>query len=108
MADGSAAAVTQDKTAQRFETIVDGHTAFLEYDLASDFLTLIHTEVPKELAGKGIGGKLADAALEYARNAHLKVVPLCRFVAAYIRRHPEYLNLVPEKQRHRVSGDAER
>jgi uncharacterized protein len=97
--------VTQNETANRFEIAVDGGTAFLEYHRGRDFLTLVHTEVPAELEGRGIGGKLAKAGLEFARAENLKVVPSCPFVAAYIRRHPEYLDLVMEKYRKSVAQE---
>jgi hypothetical protein len=68
-------------------------------------LSLVHTEVPAELEGHGIGGRLAKAGLEFARQENLKVVPSCPFVAAYIRRHPEYLELVMEKYRKSVAQE---
>ena len=95
--------ITHNEAAKRFETTLDGRTAFLEYHRGRDFVTLIHTEVPEELGGRGIGRKLAQAALEFARAENLKVVPSCPFVAAYIRRHPEYLDLVMEKYRKSVT-----
>jgi len=54
-------------------------------------------EVPLALEGKGIGNELAKAALDYARSEGLRVVPRCRFIAAYIKRHPQYQDLVEEK-----------
>ena len=97
--------VTQDEAAHRFEIAVDGRTASLEYHRGRDFLSLVHTEVPAEMEGRGIGGKLAQAALEFARDANLKVIPSCPFVASYIRRHPEYLELVVEKYRNSVAQE---
>ena len=92
------------EAAHRFEAAVQGQTAFLEYHLGSNFISLRHTEVPANLEGHGIGGRLAQAALEFARGANRKVVPLCPFVVAYLRRHPEYLDLVEEKYRSRVAS----
>jgi predicted GNAT family acetyltransferase len=97
--------VTQDELGSRFAITVDGRTAFLEYHLGRDFLSLVHTEVPTEMEGRGIGGKLARAGLEFARGANLKVIPSCPFVASYIRRHPEYLELVMEKYRNSVAQE---
>ena len=105
MADREDLAVTQNKAGNRFEIAVDGRTAFLEYHLGRDFLTLVHTEVPHELNGRGIGGKLAQAALDFARAEKLKVAPSCPFVASYIRRHPEYLEIVMEKYRKSVTQE---
>jgi hypothetical protein len=83
----------------RLELPLDGYTAFIDYTLGKDRLTLTHTEVPEELEGKGIGGRLVNAALMYAEERNLKVVPMCPFVAGYIKRHPEYLGLVPPEHR---------
>lgn len=65
------------------------------YRLAPGTITFTHTDVPEALAGRGVGSKLARAALEYARTEKLRVVPLCPFIAAYIRKHPaDYADLV--------------
>ena len=66
----------------------------LNYKLEGDTIYLVHTEVPAEMEGKGIGGQLAKAALNYARESKLKVVARCPFVASYLQRHPEYQDLV--------------
>jgi hypothetical protein len=61
-------------------------------------ISFIHTEVPKALAGKGIGSRLARHVLEAARAEGLKVVPVCPFIAAWMKRHPEYDDLrVPDE-----------
>jgi glutamyl-Q tRNA(Asp) synthetase len=79
----------------RFETTVDGHTAYAAYDLEDPSrIVFTHTVVPDALAGKGIGGKLARFGLDHAREKGLKVVPQCPFVASFIRKHPEYQDLV--------------
>ena len=86
--------VENDQTAKRFEARIDDKVAFIQYRYADQDLVLVHTEVPDSLSGRGIAGKLAHAALEYARAAGVKVVPLCPFVSSYIRKHPEYQALV--------------
>ncbi len=78
----------------RFEYIINGSTAFAEYRREPGRITFTHTEVPEAIGGGGVGGKLVKGALDYARREKLRVVPLCAFVAAYIRRHPEYRDLV--------------
>lgn len=57
-------------------------------------LVLVHTDVPPELEGRGVGGRLVQGVLETARERGTKIFPACPFVHAYIRRHPEYLDLV--------------
>ena len=78
----------------RFELDADGHVAFSNYKREGGVLTVLHTEVPKELAGKGIGSALARGLLDRVRAEGLLVKPLCPFVAGYIAKHPEYANLV--------------
>lgn len=84
----------QRATAGRFEIERDGHTAFLEYVLSGNVLQLVHTEVPDELQGKGIASELAKSALEWAQQHGKKVDVICEFVAGYVKRHPEYRDLV--------------
>jgi predicted GNAT family acetyltransferase len=77
----------------RFELDAGGSVAFSDYHRAGDVLTIMHTEVPKELNGRGIGSALARGILDLARAQGLKVVPVCPFVAAFMDRHPEYADL---------------
>jgi predicted GNAT family acetyltransferase len=86
--------IEKDEAESRFVAHVEGQTALLVYRRSGDELVLVHTEVPQALQGHGIAGELARAALESARADHLSVVPLCPFVQAYIRKHPEYQPLV--------------
>jgi predicted GNAT family acetyltransferase len=91
--------VENNEEARRFQAHADGHLALIQYEYSSGSIVFVHTEVPSALEGRGIGGKLARAALEYARDHMLSVIPRCPFVAAYIRRHPEYQPLVgPDSQ----------
>jgi uncharacterized protein len=78
----------------RFEIEVDGRVAATWYRRHGDKIIFTHTEVPPELEGHGVGGALARAALTYARKEGLRVVPLCPFVAAFIKRHTEFQDLV--------------
>lgn len=80
----------------RFEIEVDGHTAVLDYRLEDGTIRLIHTGVPPAIEGRGIGDRLARHALDHARQRGLEVLPECGFIATYIRRHPEYLDLVSD------------
>jgi predicted GNAT family acetyltransferase len=88
--------VVNHEAQHRFEVNEDGKIAFLKYGQRAGEIVVIHTEVPHELEGRGIGGKLAKAALDYARAQNLKVTALCPFVADYIKRHPEYSDLLRE------------
>jgi predicted GNAT family acetyltransferase len=86
--------VTNNEKKSQFEYVEDGHTAVAAYTKRPDALILTHTEVPKELGGRGIGNKLAEFAMTYAREHDLRVVPLCPFMSKYIDKHPEHKDLV--------------
>jgi predicted GNAT family acetyltransferase len=86
--------VTHNAAAHRFETVLGDEVAFVHYRLEGGRIVFTHTEVPAAFAGRGVGGQLAKAALEYAKAEALPVVPRCPFVAAYIKKHPEYQTLV--------------
>lgn len=81
----------------RFEAHIDGHVAFVSYLRRADTIFFTHTEVPKELEGRGLGSALARAVLERARAEHWKVVARCPFIAQYIERHPEYRSLLRQE-----------
>ncbi|MDB5428341.1 MAG: acetyltransferase [Phenylobacterium sp.] len=85
--------VMNDRT-HRFEVTLGGETAFAEYMLHNGAMVLPHTVVPDAFAGKGVGSALAEAALGYAREHGLKVKPSCPFMAGYIKRRPEWQDLV--------------
>ena len=92
--DGKPRAVTIDNVAGRFELDVDGHVAAIAFRRDGAHLAAVHTEVPAALRGKGVGDVLARAVLDYARREKLSVQPYCPFVAAFIKRHAEYADLV--------------
>jgi predicted GNAT family acetyltransferase len=84
----------QQVTSGRFEIEREGHIAYLEYTLAGKILQLIHSEVPEALRGQGLGSELAHSALEWAREQNLKVDVICPSVAEYLKKHPEYSDVV--------------
>jgi hypothetical protein len=84
----------QRVTSGRFEIERDGAVAYLEYTLTDRVLGLIHSEVPENLRGLGIGAALAESALQWARDNHRKVDVVCPLVLDYIAKHPEYSDLV--------------
>lgn len=86
--------VRRNDDQNRFEVEVDGHIAELTFRRRGDVIHYTHTGVPKALEGRGIAGRLATAALEYARDEGLSVVPDCPYVRGYIEKHPEYQDLV--------------
>ena len=85
---------------QRFEADLGaGELAIAEYELFPDRIVFTHTEVPPQYGGKGIGSALIRFALRSARERGLKVVPICPFFAAYIRKHVEEQDLLTDSWR---------
>ena len=87
-------AVSNNPALSRYELVVDGHIAATYYEIAGGLITFVHTEVPPELGGKGIGSKLVQGALDQVRAAGLKVIAQCPFVKAWIDKHPDYAGLL--------------
>jgi len=91
-------AVIDNEARSRFETTVDGRRAVLVYRRDGERLRLVHTEVPDELEGGGIGGELVRAAVERAVTDGLTVVPECPFARAWLERHPDVAGRVAVEQ----------
>ena len=86
--------IINNKEKKQYEYRVDNKLAKIEYIIAKDTIYLTHTEVPVELEGKGIGSGLVLAVLEDIKLNGWTLVPLCPFVAAYLKRHQEWRELV--------------
>ena len=85
----STATATDNTNEHRFELTEDGHLAQLVYRLQGDRLHLVHTEVPDELGGRGLGGVLVRAALDRAEADGLTIVPDCPFARSWLEKHPD-------------------
>ena len=86
--------VTHNHEKQRFEIAVNGHQAVLNYMLRGNLIIFTHTGVPAAVEGRGLGSKLVQTGLAYARENGLRVRSTCWFVSKYIRRNPEYQDLL--------------
>jgi predicted GNAT family acetyltransferase len=86
--------VRDNKDAHRFELDVDGTVAFLDYRKSGSIYTLVHTEVPQAVSGRGIGSKLIRGVLESLRQDGARIIVKCPFVKAYIEKHPEFRELI--------------
>ena len=88
--------VRDNRQKHRFEmTLGEGKSAYIQYaETDEGVLALTHTEVPSEFEGKGIGSALVRGTFEIVQRENLKIVPMCQFVSAYLRRHPEHQSLV--------------
>ena len=70
----------------------DGAYGTLAYDRADGEVALTHTVVPQALEGQGVGSELVRAAIAWAHEEKLKVVPVCSFVQSWLERHPGALD----------------
>lgn len=81
--------VTHNESSRRFEAKVDGLLCRCDYRMHGDTMMLVHTEVPPQLEGRGIASLLVQAAFDHARRNGWDVLPVCSYVRAWVRRHPE-------------------
>ena len=86
--------VADNSARSRFEMTVGDLVCIADYRLQGDNLLITHVETPPELRGGGCAARLMEGALAIARNRKMKVTPLCSYAAAYMRRHPEYSDLL--------------
>jgi len=89
-----ATAVHHQPERGRFEARVDGHLCVADYRLDAGVMHMTHTEVHPAVRGQGIAAELVAAALAHARESGLKVDPVCSYVRAYLRRHPQCQDLL--------------
>jgi predicted GNAT family acetyltransferase len=88
------ASVRDNRARSRFELDVEGSVAFANYRLTPSSVIITHTETPRGLRGRGVASELVRGALQLIRADGLKVVAGCGFVVDYLRKHPEYGDLV--------------
>jgi predicted GNAT family acetyltransferase len=87
--------IANNMVTRRFEARFPEGVAVLRYHYdGAGSLVLDHTEVPAPLRHRGIATRLARTALEFARDQHVVVVPVCPFVVAYLQQHPDFNSLV--------------
>ncbi|MGC8936874.1 MAG: GNAT family N-acetyltransferase [Candidatus Methanomethylicaceae archaeon] len=73
---------------------LDGAEAFLKFHVDKGKMYLDATYTPEEHRGKGVGTKMMEAAINYAKERKLSIVPICPFAVEYFKRHPEYKNVL--------------
>lgn len=100
--------VSDNRAAHRYEIRVDGTLAgFAAYrEHGADQRIFTHTEIDRSRSGHGLGGRLIGAALDDMAAAGRTVVPLCPFVVAFLRGHPQYLGIVDPGYRDDLAADA--
>lgn len=90
--------IVRNPEENRFETwVFNGQLAKLDYSEDGDTIVVTHVGVPYELRGHGIAGVITKAGLEYARSKSLRVIPMCSYVRAYIKRNPQYAELTKNR-----------
>lgn len=87
-------AVADNTARRRFELEEAGAIAFADYRIEGDRLVIPHVEAAEALRGTGAAGRLMEGVLSIARERGQKVVPLCSYAAAYMRRHKEHADLM--------------
>jgi predicted GNAT family acetyltransferase len=88
--------VSHDRVAQRFNADVEGGHCGVDYRLLGKVMHIVHTEVPAALQGQGLAAQLVHGVLDQARALGWQVRPVCSYVAAYMRRHPETQDLLEQ------------
>jgi predicted GNAT family acetyltransferase len=90
--------VTHNEANHTFEVWIDGHLSKLDYIQDGKNFVIAHVGVYPELRNQGIAGKIVQTGLEYARKNSLRVIPMCSYAAAYIRRNPQYAELTNQER----------
>ena len=90
--------VTHNEANRTFEAWIDGHLSKLDYIQDEKNFVITHVGVHPSLRGQGIAGRIVEVSLAYARENSLRVVPMCSYAAAFIRRHPEYAELTQQNR----------
>jgi uncharacterized protein len=83
--------VHRDDARGKYYAMIDGHEAHIRFAPAGDrTLDFQHTEVPREVRGRGVADALVRHALEDVRARGERITPTCPFVKAFLAKHPEY------------------
>ena len=90
--------VIHNPNQNRFEATVEGYPSRLDYIQDGKNFVITHVGVHPELRGQGLAGHIVEAGLAYASEHELRVIPMCSYAASYIRRHPEYRELMNQER----------
>jgi len=88
------AVIVDNPAENRFETVIDGHVAKVDYKIDGTTITLEHTTVPEALQGRGLAGQLMKAAMDFARQRGLSIVPVCEIAVGFMKKRPETHDLL--------------
>jgi len=90
-------ALHDNKAENRFEMQFENNLSLIEYEIKGNVIALLHTEVAPALEGRGAGTAIVEKTLNYIESSGLQLLPLCPFVVAYIKRHPEWERIVVKR-----------
>lgn len=90
--------VTHNEASRAFEVRIAGHLSKLDYIQEGKNFVITHVGVYPEHRGQGVAGKIVESGLEYARQNSLRVIPMCSYAAAYIRRNPQHMELTNQER----------
>lgn len=82
-------AITDNAAANRFELEIGGQTVFARYRRQDNTVVILHVEAPPGLRGTGAAGRLMQGIADRAKTEGLKLVPVCSYAAAWLKRHPQ-------------------
>jgi len=95
--DLDALEIMNNEAEKRFEVWIESYLSKLDYIRDGKNFVITHVGVHPELRGQGVAGKITQAALEYAGANSLRVIPMCSYAASYIRRNPQYTDLMKQR-----------
>jgi predicted GNAT family acetyltransferase len=98
--------VQHDSAALEFSAELSGSRSILQYRYSDGVMTILHTKVPEVNRGRGVGAQLMRAALALAREKGWKVNPACSYALAFMRREPQYADLLFDADAERKHADA--
>ena len=90
--------ITHNAANHAFEVWIDGFLSKLDYMQEGKNFVITHVGVHPEHRGQGVAAKIVEAGLQYARQNSLRVIPMCSYAAAYIRRNPQHLDLTEQER----------
>ncbi len=90
--------VTHNEADNTFEVRIDGYRSKLDYIQEGKNFVITHVGVYPLHRGQGVAAKIVEAGLEYARQNSLRVIPMCSYAAAYIRRNPRHRELTNQER----------
>ena len=90
--------ILNNESENRFEVWIEGYLSKLEYIKDGKNFVITHVGVYPGHRGQGVAAKIVEAGLQYAKENSLRVVPMCSYAAAYIRRNPQHMELTNQER----------